>query len=79
MEVNGGVGEQQHVANVAGFKLDPSKPFQVKTVDGSLLESWLYQMDLYFAIESSILPELRVAWAALLLVGNASIWFRALG
>ena len=36
-------------------------------------------MDLYFAIETSIPPELRVARAALLLTGNASTWFRAQG
>ena len=78
-EVGGGVGGQQHAATGAWFKLDPPKPFEGKMVDGSLLESWLYQMDLYFAIESSILPELRVAHAALLLMGNASTstWFCA--
>ena len=52
MEVNGGVGGQQHAATGAWFQLDPPKPFEGKMVDGSLLESWLYQMDLYFAIES---------------------------
>ena len=57
-EVNGGVGGQQHAATGAWFKLDPPKHFKGKMVDASLLESWLYQMDLYFAIESSILPEL---------------------
>ena len=75
MEVNGGVGGQQHAAPGARFKLDPPKPFEGKTVDGSLLESWLYQMDFYFAIESNILPELCVARTALLLIGNASMWF----
>ena len=65
MEVNGGIGGQQHAATGARFKLDPPKTFEGKTVDGSLLESWLYQMDLYFAIESSIPPELHVARAAL--------------
>ena len=77
MEVNGGVGGQQHVATGARFKLDPPKPFEGKPVDGSLLESWLYQLDLYFDIESSIPPELHVARAALLLMSNASMWFRA--
>ena len=77
MEINGGIGGQQHAATGERFKLDPPKPFEGKTVDGSLLESWLYQMDLYFAIESSIPPELCVACAALLLMGNALTWFRA--
>ena len=79
MEVNGGIGGQQHAATGARFKLDPPKPFKGKTVDGSLLESWLYQMDLYFAIESSIPPELCVARAVLLLMGNASMRFCAQG
>ena len=42
MEVNGGVGGQQYAASRAWFKLDPLKLFEGKTVDGSLLESWLY-------------------------------------
>ena len=42
MEVNGGVGGQQHAANGARFKLDPSKPFEGKMVDGLFLESWVY-------------------------------------
>ena len=41
-EVGGGVGGQQHVAGGARFKRDPPKPYEEKTVDGSLLESWLY-------------------------------------
>ena len=72
MELNGGVSGQQHAATRVRFKLDPLKPFEGKMVDGSLLESWLYQMDLYFAMESSIPRELRVAHAVLLLTGNAS-------
>ena len=42
MEANGGIGGQQHAATRAQFKLDPPKLFEGKTVDGSLLESWLY-------------------------------------
>ena len=75
MEVNGGIGGQQHVSTGARFKLDPPKPFEGKLVDGSLLESWLYQLDSYFDIESSIPPKLYVVRAALLLTGNASTWF----
>ena len=54
MEVSGGIVGQQHAATGARFKLDPPKPFEKKMVDDSLLESWLYQIDLYFAIETSI-------------------------
>ena len=39
MEVNGSVGGQQHATTGAQFKLNPPKPFEGKTVDGSLLES----------------------------------------
>ena len=42
MEANGGVSGQQHAAGGAQFKLDPARPFEGKTVDGSLFESWLY-------------------------------------
>ena len=42
MEVNGGAGGQQHAASGEQFKLDPPKPFEEKTVDGSLLELCLY-------------------------------------
>ena len=70
MEANGGVGGQQHATTGVRFKLDQPTPFEGKMVDGSLLESWLYQMDFYSAIESSISPELCVAPAALLLMGN---------
>ena len=44
MEVGGGIVGQQHDATRVRFKLDPPKPFEGKMVDGSLLESWLYQM-----------------------------------
>ena len=46
-------------------------------LDGTALESWLYQMNLYFSIETSLPENLRVARAALLLTGNAATWFRA--
>ena len=36
-------------------------------------------MDLYFAIKSSILPELYIACTALLLMGNKTTWLRAQG
>ena len=74
-DVGGGIGGQQHATGEAWFKLDPPKPFEGKTVDGSLLESWRYQMDLYFAIKFSIPTELQVAHAVLLLTGNAPTWF----
>ena len=77
MAVNGGVGGQQHATTEVRFKLNPPKPFESKMVGGSLLESCLYQMDLYFAIKSSIPPELCVARTVLLLMGNASMWFCA--
>ena len=43
--VGGSVGGQQHAVGEQltwQFKLDPLKLFEGKTVDGSLLESWLY-------------------------------------
>ena len=46
MEVGGSIVGQQHAATGVRFKLDPPKPFKDKVVDGSLLESWLYQIDL---------------------------------
>ena len=48
-------------------------------LDSTALESWLYQMNLYFSIETSLPENLRVARAALLLTGNAATWFRAQG
>ena len=79
VKVGGGVGGQQHAASGSHFKLGLYKPFEGKTVNGCLLDSWLYQMDLYFAIESSIPPEVCVSHAALLLMGNESTWFHAQG
>ena len=85
-----GVGAQQNETHVNGaakhaapsvncFKVDPTKPFDGKTLDGAALESWLYQMNLYFSIEMSLPENLHVARAALLLTGNAATWFRAQG
>ena len=68
----------QHHQSTA-FKVDPPKPFDGKTLDGTALESWLYQMNLYFSIETGLPENLRVARAALLLTGNAATWFRAQG
>ena len=73
-------GAAQHAApSVNRFKVDPPKPFDGKTLDGTALESWLYQMNLYFSIETSLPEKLRVARAALLLTGNTATWFRAQG
>ena len=75
--VNGAV---YHAApSVNHFKVDPPKPFEGKTLDGTALESWLYQMNLYFFTETSLLENLCVARAALLLTSNAATWFRAQG
>ena len=44
-DFGGGIGSQQHAAGgqpIERFKLYPLKLFEGKTVDGSLLESWLY-------------------------------------
>ena len=57
--------------------VDPPKPFDGKTLDGTALESWLYQMNLYFTIETSLPDHLRASRAALVLTGNAAMWFRA--
>ena len=46
-------------------------------LDGTALESWLYQMNLYFYIETSLPENLHVARAALLLTSIAATWFRA--
>ena len=71
-------GAAQHAApSVNRFKVDPPKLFDGKTLDGTALESWLYQMNLYFSIETGLPENLRVARAALLLTGNAATWFRA--
>ena len=48
-------------------------------LDGTALESWLYQMNLCFSIEMSLPENLRIARAALLLTGNAATWFHAQG
>ena len=63
----------KHAApSVNRFKVDPPK-----MLGGTALESWLYQMNLYFHIETSLLENLHVARAALLLTGNAATWFQA--
>ena len=73
-------GAAWHAApSVNRFKVAPPKPLDGKTLDGTALESWLYQMNLYFSIESSLPENLRVTRAALLLTGNAATWFRAQG
>ena len=46
-------------------------------LDGTALESWIYQMNLYFSIETSLLDNVHITRAALLLTGNAATWFRA--
>ena len=68
----------QHHQSTAS-KVNLSKPFDGKTLDSTALESWLYQMNLYFSIETSLPENLHVARAALLLIGNAATWFRAQG
>ena len=49
------------------------------TIDGTALESWLYQTNLYFSKETGLPENLRVARAALMLTDNAATWFRAQG
>ena len=51
---------QYAVPSVNWFKVDPPKPFDGKTLDGTALESWLYQMNLYFSIETGLPKNLRV-------------------
>ena len=67
------------VPSINWFKVDPPKSFDGKTLDGTALESWLYQVNLYFSIETGLPEHLRVARAALLLTGHAATWFRAQG
>ena len=43
------------------FKVNPTKPFDGKTLDGTALESWLYQMNLYFSMKTGMPENLRVA------------------
>ena len=46
--------------NLIGSRSTHRKPFDGKTLDGTALESWLYQMNLYFSIETSLTEYLRV-------------------
>ena len=76
MEVNGSVAGQQHAATGAQFKLDPPKLFEGKTVDRSLLESWLHQMVYILPSNqayglSSMLPVQLYCWRAMHLCGFA--------
>ena len=69
-------GAAQHAAPLVNrFKVDRPKPFDGKTLDGTALESWLYQMNLYFSIETGLPENLHVARAALLLTVHAVTWF----
>ena len=54
------------------FTVKPPKPFEGKTLDGTALESWLYQMNLYFLTETSLPEYLHIPKAALLLAGNTA-------
>ena len=65
------------VPSVNSFKVDPPKPFNDKMLNGTALESWLYQMNLYFSIKMSLPENLHIARTALLLTGNAATWFPA--
>ena len=74
-----GVGARHNELHIsaAAKHVAPPEPFNGKTLDSAALESWLYQVNVYFLIKTSLLENLRVARAALLLIGNAATWVRA--
>ena len=62
----------QHAApSINHFKNDPPKLFNSKMLNGTALESWLHQMNLYFQIGTNMPENFCVTRAALLLTGNA--------
>ena len=58
----------------AGPKVDPPKPFRGDRLDGSAVDTWVFQMELYFANEPRIPRSGRAKRAALNMEGDAAVW-----
>ena len=57
------------------LKVEPPKPFQ-GGVNATAIDTWIYQMNLYFSLEDRIPENRRAIRAVMNLAGQAADWFR---